>query len=53
VDCLVNFAGEIVIVGDCSGWVGDKVCLHCCYLLYETIVVTESHNWNASECVIM
>jgi len=41
-DCLVDFIGEIVVVGNCACWVWNMVCLHLGDLSYQTIVVAEA-----------
>jgi len=45
-DCLVDFVGKIVVIGDCACWVRNTVGLHFGNLLYQTIVVAEAgYGW--------
>jgi len=44
-DCLVDFIGEVVVIGDCLRRVWNKVCLHICDLLNKTIIVAIAGDW--------
>jgi len=44
-DCLVDFIGEVIVVGDCLRGVRNKVCLHICDLLNKTVIVAIAGNW--------
>jgi len=43
-DCLKNFVYKVVVVGDCLRWLRNHLILHCCYLLYKSLVVAISIN---------
>jgi len=44
-DCLVDFVGAVIVIGNCLCRVWNKVCLHLSDLLHKNVIVTIAGDW--------